>query len=261
MDKMQEAKAKGLIKHIGFSFHDTLPAFKEIIDYTDWDVAQIQYNYMDTGIQATTEGLKYAYEKGIAVVAMEPVKGGKLANPPAEAIEIMNAAENRRSPVDWALQFLWNRPEVSVVLSGMGSRKMVDENCSSADRSGINSLSPQDTQIISRLAEVYREKILVPCTSCGYCMPCPSGVNIPQNFAILNSVSVGDRRWLVRREYKKLASSEKRLDKQHPNGNASMCTECGRCLEKCPQQIDIPGEMKKVHASVGERRAIADYYG
>ncbi|MEE8392659.1 MAG: aldo/keto reductase [Anaerolineae bacterium] len=260
MDKMEAAKAKGLIKYIGFSFHDTLPVFKEIVDYTDWDAVQLQYNYMDTGIQATTEGLTYAYEKGIAVIAMEPVKGGKLANPPAKAIEIMNTAKNQRSPVDWALQFLWNRPEVSVVLSGMGSQKMVDENCASAERSGIDSLNADDAEIISRLAEVYREKILVPCTSCGYCMPCPTGVNIPQNFAILNSVSFGDRKWTVRRAYKKLASSKKRLDKHNPNGNASMCIKCDKCVEKCPQQINVPEELEKVHAIVGERGEISAYY-
>jgi len=260
IDKMEAAKAKGLIKHIGFSFHDTLPAFKKIIDYYDWDVAQIQYNYMDTAVQAGTEGLVYAHEKGIATVVMEPVKGGKLANPPAEAIEIMNAAKNQRSPVDWALQFLWNRPEVSVVISGMGSMAMVEENCASAGRSGIDSLGPEDAEVIARLAQVFREKILVQCTSCGYCMPCPSGVDIPQNFAILNSVAFGDRLRSVRGAYKRLAGTEKKLDKRNPNGNASMCIQCGKCVPKCPQKIDIPVELEKVHAIVGERGEISEYY-
>ncbi|GAG97102.1 unnamed protein product, partial [marine sediment metagenome] len=161
MEKMEEAKEKGLIKRIGFSFHDTLPVFKEIIDYYKWDLAQIQYNYMDTAIQATHEGLKYAHEKGIAVVVMEPVKGGKLANPTEEALEIMNKASTQRTPVDWALQYVWNQPEVAVVLSGMGSIKMIDENVESASKSGINSLSEEDNKIITELAGIYRKSILV----------------------------------------------------------------------------------------------------
>jgi predicted aldo/keto reductase-like oxidoreductase len=263
IEKMEEAQEKGLIQHIGFSFHDTLPVFKEIVDYYDWDVAQIQYNYMDTGIQATTEGLIYAHSKGVAVVIMEPIKGGMLASPPAEALDIMRSVGNDRSPVDWALQFLWNRPEVSVVLSGMGSQQMVDENCASADRSGISSLSDEEERVISRLAEVYREKMLVPCTACEYCMPCPAGVNIPQNFAILNNVSMENsrlQRWMVRRGYKKLADSKEKLDKENPNGNAATCVQCGKCLEKCPQQINIPVELKKAHAILGERGRISEHY-
>ncbi|NYT00296.1 MAG: aldo/keto reductase [Methanocellales archaeon] len=263
MEKMVEAKERGKIKHIGFSFHDTLPVFKEIVDYYPWDVVQIQYNYMDTGIQATTDGLQYAYDKGIAVVVMEPVKGGRLANPPVEALEIMSSAKNQRSPVDWALQFVWNRPEVSVVLSGMGSQKMVDENCASADLSGIGKLKDDDLEIINKLIEVYRKRILVPCTACGYCMPCPSGVNIPQNFAILNNISLEDssiRRWLLVRGYGKMARSKKQLKRDDSNGSAVMCVQCGKCLEKCPQQINIPEELKKVHAILGKHKRITDYY-
>jgi predicted aldo/keto reductase-like oxidoreductase len=254
--KMEEAQRQGRIRHIGFSFHDTLPIFKEIVDYYDWDMAQIQYNYMDTAIQATTEGLVYAHGKGIATVIMEPLKGGMLANPPAEALDVMRANGHQRTPVDWALQFLWNRPEVSVVLSGMGSQQMVDENCASADRSGIGSLSAEEEEVITKLAEVYRRKMLVPCTACKYCMPCPAGVNIPQNFAILNNVSMESSRvmrWMVTRGYRKLVDSKGKLDKENPNGNASLCVECGKCLEKCPQQINIPVELEKAHAILGKR--------
>ena len=263
MKKMEEAKRQGRIRHIGFSFHDTLPVFKEIIDYYDWDVAQIQYNYMDTAIQATTEGLVYAHNKGIAVVVMEPLKGGTLANPPDEALEVMRAAGYDRTPVDWALQFLWNRPEVSVVLSGMGSQQMVDENCASADRSGIGSLSAEEEAVIDKLAAIYRQKVLVPCTACKYCMPCPAGVNIPQNFAILNNVSMESQfimRWMVRRGYGKLAGSKAKLDLDNPNGNASMCVKCGKCVPKCPQEINIPEELDKVHAILGKRGRISEHY-
>jgi predicted aldo/keto reductase-like oxidoreductase len=261
--KMEEARAQNKIKHIGFSFHDNLAVFKEVVDYYDWDIVQIQYNYMDTGIQATTEGLEYAHSKGIAVVIMEPVKGGQLVDPPPEARAIMDRATTKRTPVDWALQFVWNRPEVAVVLSGMSDQKMVDENCASADRSGIGLLSEEDEATISQVAEIYRQKILVPCTACRYCMPCPTGVNIPQNFAVLNDYSGNGHhmfRWMSRRDYFKLANSELRLDKENPNGHAAMCSKCGKCLEKCPQQIDIPTELEKVHAIMGNRRPIADHY-
>lgn len=263
LEKMEEAKRQGRIGHIGFSFHDTLPVFKEIIDYYDWDMAQIQYNYMDTGVQATTEGLEYAHSKGIAVVIMEPLKGGALANPPREALEVMKKSPHPRTPVDWALQFLWNRPEVAVVLSGMGSQQMVDENCASADRSGVGTLSAEEEEMIQQLASIYQSKILVPCTACEYCMPCPVGVNIPRNFAILNNASLEKswiRRWQARGSYKKLAGDKKHLDKANPNGNASICIQCGQCLEKCPQQIDIPTELGKVHAILGKREPLEKHY-
>jgi len=259
IDKMEKAKNEGLIRSIGFSFHDTLPIFKEIIDYYPWDITQIQYNYMDTCIQATTEGLSYAHDKGIAVVVMEPLKGGTLANPPQEALDIINSTEKKRTPVDWALQFLWNKPEISVVLSGMGSQTMVQENCASADRSGINSLTLQDQHVIESLSEVYSKRILVPCTACGYCMPCPEGVNIPQNFACLNNVSLETRRFrrlLTRRAYRKLENSKKNVDLNNPNGNATLCIECRRCVEKCPQKIDIPKELEKVKKVLGKRKGL-----
>ncbi|MCK5566715.1 MAG: 4Fe-4S dicluster domain-containing protein, partial [Actinomycetia bacterium] len=222
-----------------------------------------QYNYMDTKFQAKTEGLEYAHSKGIAVVVMEPLKGGRLVNPPAGALEIMRSAKSKKTPVEWALQFLWNRPEVSVVISGMGSMQMVDQNSEIADRSGIDTLSKEDEETIARLAIAYQDKILVPCTACDYCMPCPDGVNIPQNFAILNDAYIDSskfRSWLTRRGYKSLVGSKEKLDKDNPNGNASMCTECNKCLEKCPQKIAIPDELKKVHSILGKRGRISDHY-
>lgn len=263
IDKMIDAKKDGKIKYIGFSFHDTLPVFKEIVDFYHWDVVQIQYNYMDTAIQATTEGLKYAAGKGMAVVIMEPLKGGKLANPPAEAWEVMERSKIKRSPVDWALQYLWNLPEASVVLSGMSNLKMLNENCDSADRSGVSSLHEEDLNIIDDLIKIYRKKILVPCTSCKYCLPCPSGVNIPQNFAILNNIALEKsklRRWLSKRDYKKMANSPEKLDKAKSNGNASLCINCGICLEKCPQEINIPNELKNVHLILKKRKKISNIY-
>ena len=254
--KMEKACEEGKIKHIGFSFHDTLPVFKRIIDYYPWAMTQIQYNYMDTAVQATTEGLQYAHEKGIAVVIMEPLKGGQLASPPDEARAIIDSAPVQRTPVDWALQFLWNRPEVACVLSGMGSRKMVEENCDSADASGVGGLTAEENGVIDTLAETFRKRIVVPCTSCHYCMPCPSGVNIPQNFALLNNKSfsrVGNFstrivQWMVTRNYRRMAKNRKQLDAHKENGRASLCIKCNACVSKCPQQINIPAELEKVVA-------------
>jgi predicted aldo/keto reductase-like oxidoreductase len=253
LEKMVEARDDGRIRHIGFSFHDTLPVFKDIVDAFDWDVAQIQYNYMDTCLQAGTEGLAYAAGKGIAVVVMEPLKGGRLANPPAEALEIMRTSGIDRTPVDWALQFLWNRPEVAVVLSGMGSQQMVDDNCASADRSGVGTLTPHELQIVEQLAEVYRRRMAVPCTACRYCMPCPSGVDIPQNFAIWNNVSMEDRGWQqgrIKRSYRKLARTPAKVNLADPNGSAAVCTQCGKCVPKCPQGIDIPTELARCETAL-----------
>jgi predicted aldo/keto reductase-like oxidoreductase len=266
ISKMEKARADGKIKHIGFSFHDTLPVFKKIIDFYPWDMAQIQYNYLDTNIQATSEGLQYAHNKRIAVVIMEPLKGGQLANPPKEAIDVINKSDVKRTPVDWALQFLWNRPEVATVLSGMGSMKMVEENCSSADKSGIGSLSPHELTIIDQLTDISKKKIIVPCTACQYCMPCPAGVNIPQNFALLNNKSFSSEgsfmsrliQGLFLRNYKKLSTSKADAVKNN-NGRATLCIKCNKCIPKCPQQINIPSELEKVVA-VFEKRQKAEMF-
>ena len=268
IEKMKQAKASGKINAIGFSFHDSLPKFKEIIDYYEWDACQIQYNYMDTGIQATQEGMKYAHEKGIAVIIMEPVKGGMLANPPKEAIKLMKNAPIERSPVDWALQFIWNQPEVSLLLSGMGNMQMVEENCASADKSGINTLSTEENEILSQITQIYRKKIRVPCTACRYCMPCPFGVNIPENFATINAISLNDSkasmdrllRFQQKNRYRGLAKNKAQLAKKPNMGRASLCTKCGACIPKCPQEIDIPTELSKVMAVMEERQAMDKIY-
>jgi predicted aldo/keto reductase-like oxidoreductase len=253
--KMENAKEEGLIGGIGFSFHDTLPVFKEIVDYYPWDLTLVQYNYVDTNIQATTQGIKYAYSKGVAVAVMEPLKGGTLVNLPKEAQKIIDSAPVKRSAVDWALQFVWNMPEVSVVLSGMGTKQMVNQNCASADKAQTNSFTEQDQKIVESLAEVYRKRLAVPCTACGYCMPCPEGVNIPQNFACLNNASLETsrlRRMMAKRAYKKLADSKDKLDRNNPNGNADLCIQCNQCVPKCPQQIIIPQELQKVKEKLGK---------
>ena len=263
--KMVQAKLEGKIRYFGFSFHDSLSVFKEIVDFYDWEMCQIQYNYMDVGIQATTEGLKYAHEKGIAVVIMEPVKGGTLAKPPKEALNIMEKSSVKRKPVDWALQFLWNKPEVAVVLSGMSNFQQVEENCDSAEKSGIGILSPEEVKIVDELAEYFTRNTAVPCTGCGYCMDCPNGVNIPENFSIINNIALSHgnslgsivQRVRFRHKYrKKLAKNKEELKKNPNNGRASMCINCGVCIEKCPQKIDIPTELAKVTKVLEKRKSI-----
>ena len=263
IDKMIRARDQGKIRFIGFSFHDVLPVYKQIIDYYDWDVTQIQYNYMDTAVQATHEGLTYAASKKMAVVVMEPVKGGQLANPPLEAREVIARARSKRSAVDWALQYIWNLPEVSVVLSGMSSQKQLDENVESAKRSGIGILNNEDQETIRQLVRIYRKNIIVPCTSCQYCMNCPYGVNIPYNFALVNNLAQEQsfyRIFSIKRSYRKLASTTEQLNAEMTNGNAQICTECGICVEKCPQGIQIPEELKKVDLVMGKGKKIQETF-
>jgi predicted aldo/keto reductase-like oxidoreductase/predicted transcriptional regulator YdeE len=260
IEKMEEAKAAGKIKHIGFSFHDSYDVFKEIIDYYDWDVTQIQWNFVDHNTQATTKGLEYAAGKGIAIIVMEPIKGGKLANPTKEIEEIIENAPVKRNAANWALQYVWNHPGVSVVLSGMSTFDQVKENIESAEQSGINILSQEELKIISDMATRYRKKSIIPCTYCEYCQPCPSRVNIPLNFRLLNELVWVDSTEQMRAKYKYLAIKEEDLNAMENNGAASLCTECGECLDKCPQMIDIPNELKKVHLVLGEDNELSEVY-
>ncbi len=261
IQKMEEAKEKGLIKYICFSFHDNYEVFKDIVDYYSWDMCLIQHNYMDVGIQATSEGVKYAADKGLAVVIMEPLKGGKLANPPKEALELMKNAPVKRTPVDWALQFLWNKPEISCVLSGMGSMKMVNENIKSASQSGINVLSKEEEEVLGSLAEIFRKKILVQCSGCKYCQPCPNGVDISQIFNLLNEFSQSEGKKKFRKKYRKLISNKEDMKTAEENGNAALCTKCGQCLEQCPQEIEIYEELQKAHSVLAEKRSVEDVFG
>jgi len=234
----QKAIADGRIGQIGFSFHDDLDTFKGIIDDEDsWDFCQIQYNFMDTDYQAGTEGLRYATEKGLAVVVMEPIRGGQLAAKPPEAVaKLWDSAAVKRSPVEWALQWVWNQSEVSVVLSGMSDMDQVEENLVSADRSGVGILSNEEVALIDRVAEAYDAISPVPCTNCKYCMPCPNGVDIPGVFRIYNDVELYGDLDRPKMLYQIRLTDEERADK---------CIACGECLDKCPQEIEIPDWMEK----------------
>jgi len=181
LDWAERAMADGRIGHFGSSFHDEYEVFQEIVDAYDWTFCQIQYNYMDIEKQAGIKGLKYAASKGLAVVIMEPLFGGRLVNPPEPIQAIFDSATKIRTPADWALQWLWDQPEVSVTLSGMSAMVQVEENVASADASGPGTLTEEELALIEQVREKYRQFCPIPCTQCRYCMPCPNGVNIPRN--------------------------------------------------------------------------------
>ncbi len=235
----EAAKQAGKIKYIGFSFHDDEDAFFEIVDgYDKWDFCQIQYNYMDIHEQAGMKGLKYAAGKGLGIVIMEPLLGGRLASPPKDIKEILDENGSGRSPSYWALEWLWNQTEVSVVLSGMSNLKQVEENLESADHSGVGLLGAGDEEVIERVRNRYGERAVIPCTGCSYCMPCPNNVNIPRNFELYNGSVAYDDVEGSRVTYNNFFSEENR---------ASSCIGCRICEDKCPQKILISEWMPKVH--------------
>lgn len=236
---LDEAKKSGKIRYAGFSFHDEREVFQEIIDSYDWDFCQIQLNYMDTDYQAGIKGLEYAHAKGISVVIMEPVKGGKLAYPPKKVQEIFHKQNASLTPAAWALSYIWNRPEVSVVLSGMSTLAQVEENLRTADHAAPGTLSEADLQAVADATAYLKERVQVGCTSCEYCMPCPYGVNIPGVFEHFNNAFVYDLVEENRSEYRK------RIEKEQ---DASHCVECGRCESLCPQFLPIIDDLKRAHA-------------
>jgi predicted aldo/keto reductase-like oxidoreductase len=247
IERAEAAVKDGRIGHIGFSFHDKSDVFRRVVDgYGGWDVCQIQYNYMDTENQAGTAGLRYAASKGLGIVIMEPLLGGRLAAPPKAAAEVFGAAGRGWSPAEWALQWTWDQPEVSTVLSGMKAMGEVEENLRAADRSGVGSLGPGDRAFFARARKILRERAPIPCTQCGYCRPCPSGVNIPRNFELYNDCVIYDDPAIPRALYSRFMPEGER---------ASACTACRTCEEKCPQRIAISELMPEVHAVLGTGQA------
>jgi len=241
--RAESALEDGRIGHTGFSFHDGYDSFQEIVDGYDWEMCLIQHNYMDIENQAGTKGLRYAASKGLAVLIMEPLLGGNLANPSREIKAIFDEYDASRSPADWALQWLWSQPEVSCVLSGMRSLEQVDENIRSADASGIHPMSEEELNLIDRVRQKFKERGAIPCTQCGYCSPCPNGVDIQTNFELYNQGLMFDELVIPRFFY------FGRLDEKERAGS---CEQCGECEEKCPQEIPISEWMPRVHAVLGE---------
>lgn len=241
---LDEALASGRIRHVGFSFHDSLDLFKEIVDAYPWEFCQIQLNYLDEAYQAGLEGLEYAAAKGLSVIIMEPLRGGRLVNNlPPEALELFAKSDEPKTPAAWGLRYLWNRPEVNVVLSGMSNLEQIQENIETAKEGMSDSLSKKDMEILSGVQEILHEKILVDCTGCKYCVPCPQGVDIPGCFEFYNNASLFADELGAKSGYGQFVGSD------HA---ASKCVECGICESHCPQGIAIREELKKVAEKFGE---------
>jgi uncharacterized protein len=238
LERAEAALKARKIGHLGFSFHDNYKSFEEIVNgYDNWDFCQIQYNFMDTNNQAGTKGLKLAASKGIAVVVMEPLLGGKLAKPPEEIKELFKAENRKDTTADLALQWVWDQPEVSVVLSGMSSMKQVEENLKSASKSGVGTLKKADMKFIDKIEAIYKKRTAVPCTGCSYCMPCPNNVDIPGVFKAFNDAVMYDSLESTRGFYNFFFK---------PGTKADACIQCRVCEEKCPQKITISEWMPKV---------------
>ncbi|MGD0855154.1 MAG: aldo/keto reductase [Dehalococcoidia bacterium] len=248
-DWAEKAMASGRIGKLGFSFHDEYSLFKEIVDaYDNWTFCQIQYNYMDTKYQAGTKGLKYAAGKGLAVVVMEPLRGGSLAKKPPEAVaKIWAEAKHQHTLAEWALLWIWEHPEVSLVLSGMSKFEQVVENLAVAEKSGPGSLTEEDFKLIERAKKAFKGTSPIPCTNCGYCMPCQQGVEIPRIFQLYNNGIMYDDMKTARFFYHQAFASIPE------NQRADQCIECGECEEACPQKIPIAEWLKKVHKELGPR--------
>jgi predicted aldo/keto reductase-like oxidoreductase len=244
--RAEAAKADGRIRYLGFSFHDKHEVFLKILDgYDAWDFCQIQYNYMDVDFQAGTAGLQYAASKGLGVVIMESLRGGKLAADMPSTRPLWDTAARKRTPADWALQWLWNQPEVSVALSGMSTLEQVEENIASANVSGIGRLSAGEIALIDSVREIIQSLSPIPCTACEYCLPCPNGVNIPYNFDVYNQAAM----------YNALDDSRRMYTHWIPDDQkAAVCIQCEECLSKCPQQIPISTWLPVVEEVLGLNR-------
>ena len=233
-----EKKAKGEIRQVGFSYHGNSDMFCRVVDLYDWDFCQIQYNYLDEHTQAGRKGLNYAHSKGIPVVIMEPLRGGKLVNNlPEGAKKAFAAMEQKRTPAEWGLRWLWDQKEVTVVLSGMNSMEMVAENIRTAATVQVGELGEPEKAMYAAVVRAINEKMKVGCTACGYCQPCPKGVDIPGIFALYNNY-YAQHKVAARWDYVKCTSLRKN------SSAASQCIGCGKCEQHCPQAIAIRQELE-----------------
>ncbi|HXX35960.1 MAG TPA: aldo/keto reductase [Thermodesulfobacteriota bacterium] len=239
LDRIQK---DGRTRYVGFSFHDDVKIFKEIVDSYHWMMCQIQYNYFDENRQAGKEGLTYAASKGLGIAIMEPIRGGKLADPvPEEVQALWNSAKKKRTPAEWALRWVWNHPEVSTALSGMSEMSQVEENVRIANEGKPRSLTKKDLSTIDQVKKTYEKMLKIDCTGCAYCMPCESGVNIPTNLSLYNDMFMFKDPELNVMMYNMMLS---------PEARASNCTECGNCEERCPQHLQIMDTLKMVHETL-----------
>ena len=237
-------KKEGSIRQIGFSFHGSTDTFIELIDAYDWDFCQIQYNYLDEHTQAGRRGLQYAAKKGIPVIIMEPLRGGRLVtNLPADAKKAIETYPVKRSPAEWGLRWLWEQPEVTCVLSGMNSLPMLKENVRIAHTVRAGEFTEQDRALIRQVRDAIRAAAKVGCTGCGYCMPCPQGVDIPTAFSCYNKMFL-EKKNSVRREYFQVTSFKKE------RSDMTRCIGCGKCERHCPQHIEIRKQLKNAEKAL-----------
>ncbi len=237
ISRAKALKAEGKIRHIGFSFHDSFDVFREIIDSWDgWEFCQIQLNYINIDHQAGIKGLEYANAKGLDVVIMEPLLGGRLADPPTQVKKVL---KKEKSPVEYALSFLWNRPEISLLLSGMGARAQVEQNIAFASEARVGMLSRAELKMLEEAKRVFDNNAFVACTACGYCMPCPQGLDIPQIFKLYNRTAWNGKK-SAKEEYDRLTV------------RADACIGCESCVSHCPQHIQTPGFMKDIIAAFAD---------
>jgi len=242
----EKRMSEGLFGHFCFSFHDEYPVFESIVNgYDNWTMAQIQYNFMDINYQAGQKGLKLAADRGLAVVVMEPVRGGRLAKnpPPGPVADVWAKSDREWTPAAWAFNWVWDQPEVSTALSGMSTMKQVEENLQTASESAVGKLTAKDHELIQEVRKVYDSLAPIPCTQCEYCLPCPNGVSIPRIFEIYNEAIMydefGGARWAYNNQV-------------NPEARADQCIECGECEEACPQQIEIIDWLAKAHEKLAE---------
>ena len=247
LEFLDDAIADGRIGYAGFSFHDTTRLFKEIVKAYDWTFAQIQYNFMDEDYQAGTKGLRYAAKKGLGIVVMEPIRGGLLARDVPGITEIWKKAPVQRTPVEWALRWVWNHPEVTVVLSGMSAFEQVTQNIAYAENGVPDSLDRKELAAYDKVRKEFRKRIAIPCTGCKYCQPCPHGVSIPECFELYNQAHMYDAKGSVQQMYTMFLGG---FFDGVPT-YASCCQDCGECEEKCPQGLPIRENLRKVSEFFG----------
>lgn len=231
-------KAEGRIRNIGFSYHGETEMFLKLLDAYDWDFCQIQYNYLDEHTQAGRKGLQAAAKKGIPVIIMEPLRGGKLVALPDKAQQVLARDSKGYTAAELGLRWLWDQPEVTCVLSGMNSEEMVNENIRIASEAEPGHLTPEDMQIVEQIKQIIREREKVGCTGCRYCMPCPKGVDIPGNFYYYNLMYM-EKKSSARREF------IQNMGLRKESGFASQCVGCGLCETHCPQHISIRAKLKE----------------
>jgi len=237
---MDEMIKKGKVLHSGFSFHGPGELYKEVVDSYPWELTQIQLNILDEFEQAGLEGLKYAYGKGLSTVIMEPLRGGHLINDYPKGIdEILEKFPVKRSLIEWAFRWLYNIREADVILSGVQSIEQLKQNISIFEEGEYDCMSAEEHGLIREIRGIFEKRHAVRCTGCGYCMPCPSNVDIPGVFKYYNKVSMLDKHFVDKMIYKESIN--------HTGRGADKCTECGVCVSKCPQGIQIPEKLKKAH--------------